>query len=191
MHIYTFDKKDTQRYRFRFINQVYRKPKNHHTAASCPIEWDIFYIGIDKYRTSILEQLKLLFDEQGISYNINIKRDKHTQESKFLRSCYINKSIDYETTLSIIEKSKCILEIIQNGQGGMTLRTLEAIFCDKKLITNNKDIINHPIYNPNNIYVIGNQENRSIKEFLETPQMKLSNEIKNPYEITYWINAFK
>lgn len=191
MHIYTFDKKDTQRYGFRFINQVYRKPKNHHTATSSPTEWDIFYIGIDKYRTSILERLKLLFDEQGISYNINIKRDKHTQESKFLRSCYINKSIDYETTLSMIEKSKCILEIIQNGQGGMTLRTLEAIFYDKKLITNNKDIINHPIYNPNNIYVIGNQENRSIKEFLETPQMKLSNEIKNPYEITYWINAFK
>lgn len=75
-------------------------------------------------------------------------------------------------------------------QAGMTLRTLEAVFLNKKLITNSKDIVNTPIYSPNNIYVIGNDEPRSIKEFLETPMTPLPSSIVRNYNIEHWIEQF-
>lgn len=190
MQVFTFDGGDALRYGFHSINQVYRNPNFDMHETSDLSQVDVFYIGVDKHRTSILECLKEEFDKEDISYNIYIKKDKHSVVSPKLTSCYVDKLIPYEETLAMVSRSKCILEILQKRQAGMTLRTLEAVFLNKKLITNSKDIVNTPIYSPNNIYVIGNDEPRSIKEFLETPMTPLPSSIVRNYNIEHWIEQF-
>jgi hypothetical protein len=59
-----------------------------------------------------------------------------------------NKWVSYEKILSETISSNCILEILQNNQHGATLRYFEAVCYNKKLLTNNKDIIYYPFYNP-------------------------------------------
>ena len=44
--------------------------------------------------------------------------------------------------------AKCILEIVQKGQVALTLRPYEAVAYNKKLLTNNKTILNFKYYNP-------------------------------------------
>jgi len=190
MQVFTFDGGDALRYGFHSINQVYRNPNFDMHETSDLSQVDVFYIGVDKHRTSILECLKEEFDKEDISYNIYIKKDKHSVVSPKLTSCYVDKLIPYEETLAMVSRSKCILEILQKRQAGMTLRTLEAVFLNKKLITNSKDIVNTPIYSPNNIYVIGNDEPRSIKEFLETPMTPLPSSIVRNYTMEHWIEQF-
>lgn len=55
-------------------------------------------------------------------------------------------------------KSNCILEVLATGQSGATLRYYEAVCYNKKLLTNNKNIVNLPFYNPEWMHVFENTE---------------------------------
>ena len=48
--------------------------------------------------------------------------------------------------------SRSIIEIEDIDQNGLTLRSLESIFFGKKLITDNRDIVNYDFYKKENIY---------------------------------------
>ena len=47
-----------------------------------------------------------------------------------------------------------LLETNQPGQAGFPLRTLEAAYFGKKLITNNVSVKTTPLFHPGNIFVI-------------------------------------
>lgn len=190
MQIFTFDEADAKRYGFNTVKQVYRKPTRTPNDNTASLESDVFYVGTDKHRSSTLENIKEKFDEQGITYSINIVKDKHTVESETLAGCYADKPISYDKCLDMISNSRCVLEILQSGQGGMTLRALEALFFKKKLITNNTAILHTPIYSPNNIYVIGSSKYSSLRDFINRPMDDIPNDIVSQYDISQWINQF-
>lgn len=56
------------------------------------------------------------------------------------------KRIQYDEYLEIMRKSKCIIDIEHNNQNGLTIRTFEAIFAGKPLITTNKYVKNYDFY---------------------------------------------
>ena len=56
--------------------------------------------------------------------------------------------LPYPTVLQQMQSSKCILDMTQAGQSGITLRYYEAVVYNKKLLTNNVNIVNLPFYNP-------------------------------------------
>lgn len=190
MTVSTFDEGDGRKYGFNIVKQVYRKPDAKTETAGDKDEFDIFFVGVDKRRSATLEKLREAFDAQGLSYNINIITDKHTDRSDLLAGCYTDRPLPYEECLDLISKSRCVLEVLQSGQGGMTLRTLEALFFKKKLITNNTGILHSPIYSPNNIYIIGSGDKRSFREFVESPMDRIPDDTVCQYDISHWIRQF-
>ena len=64
----------------------------------------------------------------------------------------------YEENLQRIRKTRCMLEIMQQGGHGYTLRYCEAIALGKKLATNNPEIEKAPFYNEKFISVFKNVE---------------------------------
>ena len=104
--------------------------------------------------------------------------------------------LKYEDIQRIIMESKCILELQMEGQSGCTLRTLESMFLNRKLITNNKDIVNYDFYNPNNIFVIENADDfkdrfNDILKFMRSPYQKLPDMVKNNYKFCKWLERFR
>lgn len=72
------------------------------------------------------------------------------------------------------------------------MRTLEATFFNKKLITNNIAIKNLPFYNKQNIYILEDEEEvRSIKEFMDCDIVNIPKDITDQYEINHWIKQFQ
>lgn len=63
-------------------------------------------------------------------------------------------------------KSKCILEIVPEGITGSTLRVSESIIYRKKLLTNNKSLLNNKFYNPSHMFVFDNIDDK-ILEFMK------------------------
>lgn len=61
--------------------------------------------------------------------------------------------LSYEETLQEVQYANCILEIVQEGQYGISWRTVEAFTYNKKLLTNNEGIKNNPFYNSEYIHV--------------------------------------
>lgn len=186
--VFTFDRKDAERYGFNYINQVYRKPgiRKERSVSS-----DVFFIGQDKSRAAIINDIRKVMEPQGITYDFYIIKDKHTHVIPEMAEYYKDGELSYEESLRLIDKSRCIIELFQKGQGGITLRTLEASFMGKKLITNNADIVNTDLYNPQNIFVWGDKnEKRSLKTFLQAPLCPVSEDVLSKYDVENWIKIF-
>ena len=86
--------------------------------------------------------------------------------------------------------AKSILDFAQDFQTGLTLRPLEAVYFGKKLITNNKGILEHDIYDSNNMFVLDHNDIEHIVEFLNQPFKSVSHEVLDYYDFSSWINRF-
>ena len=96
--------------------------------------------------------------------------------------------LEYDEVLEHIKEAKAIVEVTMEGQTGLSIRVVECLFCNKKLITNNRHIVNEKFYNPQNIYVM--DSGVDISEFLESDYQRLPEEIVNHYEFSAWIHRF-
>lgn len=142
--IYTFDPSDAKEFGLRYTNQLYSqiKPK----AESTNEKSDLYYIGHVKGREAFIDSLVERGNKYGATLNIQLvgadKQDKIS--SAGIR--YLSERKPYETVVGEISSAKCILDITQEGQTGITLRYYEAVVYNKKLITNNINITRLPYY---------------------------------------------
>lgn len=186
LNYHTFDKYDAQKFNFSLVKPVYFDvPKNNINR------YDLCFVGYEKNRGNKLAEIISEFESMNMNLYVKVKRSKHAKFNKELEKYYISENIPYNQYLLEAQSSLCFLDILQDKQLGFTLRVLEALFMDKKLITDNLLISDEPFYHPDNIYILGKDEKiRTIQEFLAVPYREIPNELKNPYNIVYWIKQF-
>lgn len=83
--------------------------------------------------------------------------------------------------------SEVIIDYGHPDQTGLTMRTIETLGINKKLITNNKLVMEEPFYKTENIFVIGQQDEQELAEFLILPYVPVSNEVYQSYAIENWV----
>lgn len=175
--LYSFDERDTLSYNIEHNTTLYSK---YIILKDSELEYDIYFVGQEKGRLKKIKELEKVFNTLDLKfYNYII-----TKENNLPR-------VSAEENLNNISKSKAILDILQKGQSGLTLRVLESIFLKKKLISNNLSLKEYKFYNPNNIFIIGYDKYEDLKEFISSPFIELSQEIVNYYDIEEWIMRFK
>lgn len=90
----------------------------------------------------------------------------------------------------LYSRSKCILDFSKQQQSGLSMRTIESMGAGKKLITSNAYLINDPIYNPNNIYIMEENKSSNIRHFLN--QEFVYTDTIEKYSIKNWcLNLFR
>jgi 1,5-rhamnosyltransferase len=104
----------------------------------------------ERYQT-IIEAYKY-FSDLGLRCDFNIV-GVNTGDQKYNERISYNKQLSYNEVLCHIQKTKCILEVVQSDQVGTTLRVQEALFYHKRLLTNNINLKNEPWYNENVIKI--------------------------------------
>lgn len=141
--VFTFDKEDAKRYGFTHFYTMYSRHYNFPEADS--IDYDAVYIGSDKGRYNMLTELKAKCQHANLYIDMLNISEKQLKDSGFQS----NKSIRYVDSLKIVQKSNCIIDLVLDPeQSGLSLRAYEAIAFNKKLITNNRSILEFPFYNP-------------------------------------------
>lgn len=173
--IWSFDKNDVNKYHLLFNTPFYAKNK------FCPWKsdalYDVVFVGASKHRKKEIEMVSEVCKDSGLKTDFHIISRKEDY-------------IDYQDYIQLINNSRAILDIVNPGQRGLTLRVMEAMFLSKKLITNNADVINYDFYHPNNIYVLGRDTN-SLKQFMELPFHGYTAETINYYSVDEWIKRFR
>ena len=184
---YTFDRKDAQKYGLQLNSQLYVYPEKN---SGNSIQRDVYFVGKDKGRRETLEDLAAFFDRHGITYQMQVKPDDGSEwESSGLQKI---DWVDYKEIAGNIRESKAILEICKDSQEGMTLRAVEAIFYDKKLITNNLSYEQYDFYDPEKIYIIRDRELAGLPEFIKAEtKAEYSKEIKDYYDVREWSERFR
>ena len=172
---WTFDSADAKKYKMNINSQFYTKQIKLNDKKR---EFDVIFLGRDKGRKEKILKIEKKLNENGINTNITIIPEKS------------KKYIKYSTYLKNIEKSKVILDFVIEGQKGLTLRCMESLFFKRKLITNNKEIKKYNFYNPNNIYILEEDNFKNINEFINTEYEEIDSEIIEYYDIENWLKRF-
>ena len=66
---------------------------------------------------------------------------------------YFINPIDYKNKLLEAKKAFCLIDLKLESHNGLSFRFYESLYFQKKLITNNKDVVNYDFYNSNNILI--------------------------------------
>ena len=154
-------------------------------------EIDIFFVGADKGRYDCLEQLKENAAKAGLKTEFKVIRDAtSSSEGEY------SPRIDYNEVVELTKKSRAVLEILQKGQTGVSLRSMEAIFFGKKLITNNLKIQNEKFYDEEAILLLDGREKEEnfpqlLYRFVRENARMIDREYINYYDFKSWLKRFR
>lgn len=179
---WSFDIDDCKTYKMKYNCQYYSMIKKKENVE---ILYDTLFVGFDKGRKIILKQCMDIFENLKIKYLFHIVNENFLQ---FKNNKIYKKKISYLEVIDLIEESKSILEIIQENQSGLTLRTMEALFYEKKLITNNNNIKKYDFYHPNNIFILNKDSESNLTDFLILQYATVDEQIINNYKFDTWLS---
>ncbi|MCP4523614.1 MAG: hypothetical protein GY828_05360 [Candidatus Gracilibacteria bacterium] len=194
--IMTFDDKDSKKYKMihrpLFFIDKYREIKNQ------PLKYDIAFIGsvhvhrykfIKKFLISSPKNMtffiyfyvpsKLLFFTRKLLL-FPIYGSSKLEEFNF-------NSLSQPQIVNIFSKSNIILDYALPTQEGLTMRSIEALGAQKKLITNNKSIQNYDFYDKNNVLVIKKNCIEIPESFMTEAYIPIEPSVYEKYSIQGWI----
>lgn len=188
--IYSFDKNDCARYGFIFSPMVYDlQSKTNMSQDDKEPYYDVVFVGYIKNRGDYLSSIYRTLCKQGLNLYFYVLNNIDTKDE--MPFVLHSKYLDYASYQNYVRNTKAILDITQEGQVGLTIRTLETIAYGKKLITNNTDIINYDFYDRNNIFVLGVDSIDGIKEFLYSPYTEIGWDVLKRYNFCDWAKSFR
>ncbi len=178
--VYSYDKKDVEKYKFKFLtNYIYDDKIESKVIANIAFNISSF----DK-RFLLLEMLANYLKDNKISFRFIVKKDKFIKHQNIEIA---NQYVPINEVKEYIASSLVLVDIQKENQYGLSFRIFEALGYKKKLITNNKDIVNYDFYNANNIFVIS-EENYTIPlDFFKTEYVVIDSKILDKYSLKSWI----
>lgn len=185
--VYSFDKEECEKYGFRYNSMVYSKDVR---LPKSEIKYDVFFLGFAKDRMEEIVKFYHIFKEEGLKVKFYVfdEKSKESKQEDFIIS---SKKVPYEQYLKILSESRAILDIVQRGQSGLSIRFVEASFFKKKLITTNWNVKNYELYNEKNIAIINEKGQNYIGEFIRKEWDSQKDGEIETYEFDRWIERFK
>ena len=179
---WTFNPEDAKNYEMNLNNQFFFYQKKNSVSKNNTA----FFVGTEKGRYCQLIEISDELSKIGIAIDFHIISMDKKDNRKYIE----NKYMDYSNVITHIQKSKVVIEIVQDGQNGLTARALEAMFFETKLITNNKNIRNFEFYDSNNIFIIGEDDSDYLSLFLKKPFQPIQKKNLYMFEAQGWIKNF-
>lgn len=153
-YIFSFDYEDIKKYDYIYFNCPYSMVVDNSDEK---VVYDFCLFCSNKGRLDKL--LRIYSDSQNHDVNsFFVINQVPLKEQKMQDSIIYNKFFTYPDVVKNVKKSNCILDIPIEGQSGLGARYYEAICYNKKLLTNNKNVVNLPFYNPDYIHVFEKPE---------------------------------
>lgn len=92
-----------------------------------------------------------------------------------------------DTMIEGLVRSRAIIDVQHPRQTGLTMRTIEMVGANKKLITTNPLVRSYDFYHPNNVLVIDRTQPEIPAAFFETDYEPLPEAIRQKYCIHTWL----
>ena len=180
---WTFDEKQAKELGIRHNPQFYIGKPLPAIDSGEDYDQDLFFVGLNKGRKEILKRISDICAQNGLNAKIVIAGEKDSNGN-------ITGPMDYSDVIGCIRKSRAILEIGREDQVGLTVRSLEALYFNKSLITNNKQIYEKKYFGPENSYIYDPGDPEGLAEFIRSSKPYYSSEAYEYYSVKAWLGRF-
>ncbi len=176
---YSFDPIEAKKY------ELYHNSTFYTPCVQLPSQlpdYDLFFGGNDQGRGKLADAIL----DKCANLDVSILLYIINGEKGYKNEGYL----PYPKFLEFLVKSNGILEIMQENQTGLTLRTMESIFYKKKLVTTNKAIKHYLFYHPDNIFILGEDSIDDLSQFLKRDYYPIEYEKIKLFESKNWFERF-
>lgn len=139
--IITFDPRDAENQGWTYCNTLY----SQFDVKPVPIKEDLFYVGNIKDRLPLCKELLCQMEQHDVKGLLKLS-GKNEQVQGLPEENVLKGYLPYPQMLQLLQSARCIFDMTQQGQSGITLRYYEAVVFNKKLLTNNPHITRLPFY---------------------------------------------
>lgn len=191
--VFSFDRKDCSQFGYEFLPLFYSFDTSEYSSIES-YKYDACFIG-SVHQISKFKHVKFIVDKlrkKGANvftyYYMPSKFAiclRKLQDSVYQNVELTTKSLSREQTLRIYSLSKALIDSPQSQQHGLTIRSIESLGMNRRLITVNSDIKNYDFFRYGNISVVsGDDIPFPIKDPIGYPE-----EIRKKYSISNWLNV--
>lgn len=176
---YTFDPIEAKKFGLLHNSTFYK------SCVSLPLQspqYDLFFGGNNKGRGNIAHTLEKKLETLGLSLKLFIIEGNEGHKNIGY--------LPYNKFLEFLSTTKGILEIMQQKQSGITLRAMEALFFQKKLVTTNLEIKRYHFYHPDNIFILGYDNLENLPAFMNKELKHPYHEVIEFFEPQSWLQRF-
>jgi hypothetical protein len=145
--VYSFDHKDCEEFGVKFFDFYSMLSTKKEPIKQVNGKMRVLYVGgcrsMERLKTlhAIYDKLR---DIASCTFYINgVAKENATREG-----VVYNHPLSYADVVELVQQNDIIVEIMNGSQVGNTLRLKEAVCYNKCLLSNNKNIISSPYYNP-------------------------------------------
>ena len=188
--LWSYSKKDCARWGLRYNTSFYFDSAARLAAQAEPAPARerplALFIGREKGRERALQELKTLLEESGARTGFHLIRNHERKD----RTPGREPLMSYPEILDQVRQADVLVDYSRDPEAGLSLRVMEALFWQKKLVTNSTVIRDCDFYDPANVYLAG-QESRSLAEFLRTPLRPVDPAVRDRYLLSRWLERFE
>ena len=183
--IWTFMEEDAKKYGLKYGATFYNpllleNTKNLPTSKQTS---DLLFIGTDKGRKDFILHLKDQLKAYGIHCDFRI-----VDNFKSLFSRVYSREVDYVKLCQLTNNTHAILDVVQKAQSGLTLRIMEGLLFNKKIVTTNQYLSkNKDFRNCPNIYILNQNNITGLQAFINKPTQEYLINIKKKYSFNVWL----
>ena len=181
--IYSFDTEDCRKYNLELLTNFY-----YYEPEPVVMENTLFCIShLEKRRYELFNKMGKYLEENNINFRFMTRQSVEKLKSPYIE--YMKESIPYPEMLKLLNHYEVILDIAKPNQAGLSFRIFESLGMNKKIITNNKAVMEYDFYNPNNILVIDFDNLVIPKSFFQTPFQPVDEAIKQQYHLRSFVKT--
>lgn len=198
---FTFDLYDSQKYENLYFLPLFYSDSFSNDCTFFnynKLEYDISFIGSGhSNRCEILSRLQKEFENKQLLFDCFIyfpskillysKKIIGFRSMRNIFHCFFTKSLDSVEVSKRLLKSKAILDIVHTDQTGLTMRCIESIGLNKKLITTNQNVIKYEFYNEDMIFIIDKDKNQLPPISFFKKHSKFPDNVRKKYSLEYWL----
>nr|WP_294781829.1 hypothetical protein [Prevotella sp.] len=183
--IWTFMEEDARKYGLKYGATFYNPLLLDHTKTlpTSKQTSDLLFIGTDKGRKDFILHLKDQLKAYGIRCDFRI-----VDNFKSLFSRVYSREVDYVKLCQLTNNTHAILDVVQKAQSGLTLRIMEGLLFNKKIVTTNQFLSeNKDFRNCSNIFILNQNNITGLQTFLKKPTQEYPLNIKKKYSFDEWL----
>ncbi|WP_133522261.1 MULTISPECIES: hypothetical protein [unclassified Buttiauxella] len=191
--IFSFDPQDSKTYGLTYIKQfvpfTWQQIQSANRAPH-PIGNSCFYVGgYQTERVDLINKITPLLLKENCKTDFYLM-DKYHHDSNYPANCK-NMKLSYQENIEKLNQSRFVLEINKPDQTGLTLRSVEALVFNKKLITNNSAIKEQEFYHPSRVFIFDGKNQHELKQFLHIEPVAATAEIASKYSADGMLETLK